>query len=188
MKAIDILNTEHRIIERVLTALETGTWMLSVDEPVQLEFFCEAVEFITGFADACHHRKEEGILFKAAAEIDDTQGNSMIAAMLHEHELARSYTSALHQATRRLLDGDQKASSDVVYQSRHYTALLHNHIAMEDKFVFPYIAQLIPPDRKADIDHRIEMDSQADSENGNLGKYLCLVENLEKQVLITPQG
>ena len=114
--------------------------------------------------------------------------NSMIEAMLHEHELARCCTSALHQATRRLLDGDQKASSDVVYQSRHYTALLHNHIAMEDKFVFPYIAQLIPPDKKTGIDHLIEVDSQADSENGNLGKYLSLVENLEKQTLITPQG
>lgn len=188
MKAIEILNTEHRIIERVLTALETGTWMLSVDEPLQLEFFSETVEFITGFADACHHRKEEGILFKATAEIEDTQGNSMVAAMLHEHDLARSYTSALHQATQRLLDGDKKASSDVVYQSRHYTALLHNHIAMEDKFVFPYLSQIIPAKRRAVIDHLIEIDSQAESENGNLGKYFSLVEKLEKQALITPQG
>lgn len=186
MKAIEILTTEHRIIERVLTALETGTWMLSVQEPLRLEFFSETVEFISGFADACHHQKEEGILFKAATDLGDTQGNSMIAAMLHEHEMARSYTSALHQATSRLQDGDEQASSDLIYQSRHYTALLRNHIAMEDKFVFPYLAQLIPSNRLTEIDLLLEMDSQAENEKGTLGKYISLVERLENQVLITP--
>ena len=59
MKAIEILCAEHRVIERVLTALETGTWMLSVEEPLHLEFFNQVLEFITGFADTCHHQKEE---------------------------------------------------------------------------------------------------------------------------------
>jgi hemerythrin-like domain-containing protein len=187
METIDILCAEHRIIERALTALETGTWMLSVNEPLPAGFFSEMVDLITGFADACHHQKEEGVLFKAAGEMNDTQGNKMIAAMLHEHELARSYTNALRQATQRLLDGDKKASSDLINQSRHYTALLRNHIAMEDKFVFPYIAQILPSERIAEIDHLAELDSQAQSEIDDRGKYISLVEHLEKQVWITPQ-
>ena len=186
MKAIDILHTEHRMIERLLSALETGAWMISVDEPLQPEFFTQTTDFIIGFADCCHHKKEEGVLFKAMSESGDEQGNSMVAAMLHEHELARSYTHALCQAADRMENGDQNAVADVVYHSRHYAALLRNHIAMEDKFVFPLSSQIVPPEQQDEINRMIEKYSQEESANGNKQKFLALIEKLEGQTFITP--
>ncbi len=188
MKAIDILDTEHRIIERLLSALETGAWMISVDEPLQSEFFTETTDVIIGFADYCHHKKEEGVLFKAMSDSGDEQGNNMVAAMLHEHELARSYTHALRQAADQMKDGEQSAISDVVYHSRHYAALLRNHIAMEDKFVFPLSSQIVPPEQQDEINQMFEKYSQEECANGTKEKFLALIEKLEEQTFITPQG
>jgi hemerythrin-like domain-containing protein len=186
MKAIEILNTEHRMIERLLSALETGAWMISVDEPIQSEFFTETTDFIIGFADCCHHRKEEAVLFKAMSESGDEQGNNMVTAMLHEHELARSYTQALCQAADRMKDGDRSAVADIVYHSRHYAALLRNHIAMEDKFVFPLSSQILQPEQLDEINQTLEKYSQEESANGTKEKFLALIEKLEGQIFITP--
>jgi hemerythrin-like domain-containing protein len=60
MKATEILSSEHRMIEQVLSALETGAWLLSQEESFRFNFFREAIDFIKGFTDGCHHKKEEG--------------------------------------------------------------------------------------------------------------------------------
>ncbi len=52
---------EHRVIERVLTALEKAAGRLE-SGLMRPGFFVDAAEFIKGFADGCHHKKEEGVL------------------------------------------------------------------------------------------------------------------------------
>lgn len=63
MKATQVLMEEHRVIERVLNSLQAGADRLECGQPVRPEFFLDAADFIKGFADGCHHKKEEGVLF-----------------------------------------------------------------------------------------------------------------------------
>ncbi|MGE5602975.1 MAG: hemerythrin domain-containing protein, partial [Nitrososphaerales archaeon] len=65
MQATDILMEEHRVIERVLTSLERAAVRLDNGEAVRPGFFVDAADFVKGFADGCHHKKEEGVLFTA---------------------------------------------------------------------------------------------------------------------------
>ena len=65
MQATAILKEEHRVIERVLDALETAANRLTTGSPVRPGVFLQAADFIKGFADGCHHKKEEGVLFPA---------------------------------------------------------------------------------------------------------------------------
>ncbi len=62
MKATEILMEEHRVIERVLTSLEIASNRLSLGQAIPADFFLKAADFIKGFADGCHHKKEEGVL------------------------------------------------------------------------------------------------------------------------------
>ena len=64
MKATEILSQEHRVIEGVLDALQTAAQSAGGGAPVRPAFFIESADFIRGFADGCHHHKEEGVLFK----------------------------------------------------------------------------------------------------------------------------
>jgi hemerythrin-like domain-containing protein len=184
MKATEILSCEHRVIERVLSALETGAWLLSLNEPLRPDFFIEAADFIKGFADSCHHKKEEGILFKAMMKYGMPQEGSPVAAMLHEHEIARGYTRALRAAAECLKSGDLTARSEVIYYARRYAALLRNHIAMEDQIVFPMADQLIPPEQHQAIWERIEMEMEGGGEYLHK-RYLALACALEKELEVS---
>ena len=65
MNATEILMDEHRVIERVLDALESAANLATQGGQIRPGFFIDASDFIKGFADGCHHMKEEGVLFKA---------------------------------------------------------------------------------------------------------------------------
>jgi hemerythrin-like domain-containing protein len=67
MKATEILMEEHRVIEGVLKTLETAAQYLEMGLPVRPGLFLEAADFVRGFADGCHHKKEEQVLFKSMA-------------------------------------------------------------------------------------------------------------------------
>ena len=82
MEATKILIDEHRVIERVLAVLEKAADRLEVDQGVQADYFLNAAEFIKGFADGCHHRKEEGVLFPAMEAAGIPRQGGPIGVML----------------------------------------------------------------------------------------------------------
>ncbi len=129
MKAIDILMEEHRVIERVLAALRAAAEQLKRGDAVDPSFFVEAVDFIRGFADGCHHQKEEGVLFPAltAAGMPSTEGP--IAVMLADHAQGRVYAAALLEAAERMRAGDAAATAAVLRHALDYAALLEEHIS-----------------------------------------------------------
>ena len=114
MQAIDILMQEHRLIERVLDALESAASQLDRSHAVAPAFFLDAADFIAGFADGCHHRKEEGVLFGAMIESGVPSGGGVIDMFLDEHQQGRALTRALRDAARRLQAGDAAARAQVV--------------------------------------------------------------------------
>ena len=143
MQAIDLLMQEHRLIERVLDALEMGAGQLERSRAVPPAFFLESADFIAGFADGCHHRKEEGVLFGAMIESGVPSGGGVIDMMLDEHEQGRALTRALRDAARRLQAGDLTARAQVASSVRNYVALLRDHIAKEDEMLFPMADEIL---------------------------------------------
>ena len=95
MEATRILMDEHRVIERVLGALEAAAARMSSGASVRVEFFLQTANFIAGFADGCHHRKEEGVLFPALEAAGIPRAGGPVGVMLAEHEEARAITRGL---------------------------------------------------------------------------------------------
>ncbi|MBI3163281.1 MAG: hypothetical protein HYZ24_01250, partial [Chloroflexi bacterium] len=56
MQAIDILMQEHRVIEKVLNALESAADRLETGEDIPMDFFLKAADFIRNYADGAHHQ------------------------------------------------------------------------------------------------------------------------------------
>jgi len=142
--ATDVLMAEHRIIERVLDALEAAAGKLERGGMVRPEFFLEASDFVAGFADGFHHRKEEGVLFGEMIAHGAPPHGGAIDMMLDEHERGRAYNRALRDAARRLGEGDPEAPRRIIANAKGYIALLHDHIAKEDEMLFPMADELIP--------------------------------------------
>jgi hemerythrin-like domain-containing protein len=108
--------------------------------------------------------------------------DSPVAAMFHEHEVARKYTQALCTATERWIAGDQAARTDVVYNARHYTELLRNHIAMEEWILLPIADHLIPQEKHDSICQSFENIEGQEISNDAQGKYLALADALVMEV------
>lgn len=181
MKAIDVLMQEHRLIERVLDALETAAGHLDRSRSVPPAFFLEAADFIAGFADGCHHRKEEDVLFGAMIESGVPSGGGVIDMMLEEHEQGRAFVRGLRDAVRRMQAGDAAARAQVVSNVRGYVALLREHIAKEDEMLFPMADEMMSPARHDSVMEGFERVERDETGEGAHEKFHALAEKLERE-------
>ncbi len=182
MKATDILMDEHRVIERVLLTLATAAGRLEQGQAVRPGFFLEAADFIKGFADGCHHQKEEGVLFKAMEAAGLPSSGGPVAVMLSEHEMGRAYTRAMRDAAQKLENGDQAARGSLVSNARAYVELLHQHIAKEDGILYPLASRIIPPDAQERLVDDFEHVEHEETGAGVHEKYLALAKRLAKEM------
>ena len=182
MKATEILMSEHRVIERVVAAMDQAALRLEGGETVRPEFFLDAAEFVKGFADGCHHMKEEQVLFQAMVENGLSTREGPVAAMLSEHEQGRAFIRQLREAALRLQAGDRSAASDVTRSARGYAALLQQHIQKEDLVLFPMADRVIPQEQYDDVFEGFERVEHEETGEGVHEKYLAMAEALEKEL------
>ena len=182
MQATDILMEEHEVILRVIGSLEIEAGRLDAGEPVRPGFFLDAADFIKGFADGCHHKKEEGVLFEAMVAAGLPRQAGPIAVMLTEHDQGRAYTRGMRAAAERLAAGDTAAREEVVRNAQGYAALLRGHIAKENGILFPMADQVIPVAKQAQVAEDFERVEHEETGVGIHEKYLGLAQALEKEV------
>jgi hemerythrin-like domain-containing protein/NAD-dependent dihydropyrimidine dehydrogenase PreA subunit len=182
MQATKILMEEHRVIERVLTSLDTAANRLDRGEAVRPGFFLDAADFVKGFADGCHHKKEEGVLFEAMVDSGLPRQAGPIAVMLAEHEQGRAYTRNMRGAAQKLEAGDQAARAQVVENARGYVTLLRQHIGKEDQVLFPMADHVIPLSKQDQVAEDFERVEHEETGEGVHEKYLALAGALEREV------
>ena len=182
MEATDILMSEHRVIERVITTLEKGAHSFEAGGSVGPSFFLDAADFIKGFADGCHHQKEEGVLFKRMEEQGMQYDGCPLGVMMGEHALARQYTKALLSAAQAMQAGEPNGNARAIQSSRSYIALLRRHIMKEDNILFPMADHVIPPELHAAPWEDFEHIEHIETGEGVHEKYLALAETLEREM------
>jgi hemerythrin-like domain-containing protein len=180
-RASDELMHEHRIIERVLDALETAAGHLESGHPVRPEFFLEAADFIAGFADGCHHKKEEGVLFGAMIESGLPRFDGPLDMFLDEHVQGRAFTRGMRDAARQLEAGDAGARAAVISNARRYVALLRDHIIKEDEMLFRMADEMFSAERQRSVLRDFERVEREDVGPMAHEKFHALAEKLERE-------
>lgn len=133
-KAIEVLMGEHRLIEEVLGSLETYAVEIRAGAPAVADVVGDYARFLSGFADACHHGKEEDILFQRLIERGFPHQSGPLAVMYREHEIGRAHVRALSELSARpgLVD-----SGSLLEHAEDYVPLLRQHIIKEDRILYP---------------------------------------------------
>jgi hemerythrin-like domain-containing protein len=181
MKATEILMEEHAVIERVLTAMQRAATRVSEGAEMRPAFFINAALFIKNFADGCHHKKEEGVLFVAMNPNDLPTQDGPIGVMLAEHEQGRLFTREMLAAAEKWEKGDQSARMAVVENALGYVGLLRQHIYKENQILFPMADRVIPPKQQEKVAEEFERIEREETGAGIHEKYLALAEVLEKE-------
>jgi len=178
MQSTEILSSEHRVIERVIAALDAAANRLEAGEAVRPGLFLDATRFLRNFADGYHHGKEEGVLFEAMARNGMPMDGGPIGMMRYEHDRARELTAGLGDAAERLAAGDRSVADTVVDCVRAYGELLTQHIYKEDNILSPMATHAIPlqdQDKVLDEFGRVE---RAQAEQGSKASYVELAQAL----------
>lgn len=137
MKPTDTLKEEHRGIELMLSILEQMCRKLEAKERMDVDHVEQVLDFLKGFADKCHHMKEENLLFPAMEKKGIPREGGPIGVMLDEHTRGRKYIASMTEAHSAMKLGMIDASPLFVRAARGYIALLSDHIAKEDNVLFP---------------------------------------------------
>jgi hemerythrin-like domain-containing protein len=178
MKATEILIAEHAVIGRVLDALDEA---VHNDQAAGPEFFSAAADFASGFADGCHHRKEENVLFKAMSASGAPVQGGPIGVMLSEHEQGRQLIRAMRSGAADWKNGLETGRAETLKAASQYVFLLRQHIAKENNILFPLADRLIPLNDQEQVTEDFEHVEHEETGEGVHEKYLALAESLEEQ-------
>lgn len=140
--ATGALRREHQLILLVVDTLERLAERAATAPP-PLRDLEDCVTFFRLFTDACHHGKEEDLLFAELEAQGMPREYGPIGVMLAEHRMGREFVRAMAAALARMREGDAAAWPRFETVARDYVHLLRRHIAKEDGILFEMADQLV---------------------------------------------
>lgn len=143
MSPVDTLMHEHRQIERMLACLEKMAGVFLRKRLLDAESARAALTFIRGYADRCHHGKEEAQLFPALEGHGIAPDCGPTAVMRYEHEQGRAHVREMEASIAASEKGDGEAFARFARAARLYVGLLREHIQKEDHCLFPMVPQIL---------------------------------------------
>ena len=129
------LRRDHDLIEKVARAMEASASLLRRGVRVPAPVIGQVVEFTGGFADACHHGKEEDSLFPALERAGMPSSTGPIAVMLAEHEKSREIAGRIRRAAESY-GADGSRSGELAAAMEEYASHISEHIWKENNRLF----------------------------------------------------
>jgi len=129
------LRDEHQLILQVSDAMQA---LIADAEQENWDFDTleDCITFIRLFADACHHGKEEDLLFPELEKAGMSRQQGPIAVMLEEHRIGREYVRFMSEALEPARAGHEAARARLRNSAQGYVQLIRAHILKEDHVLF----------------------------------------------------
>lgn len=140
---MSVLRQEHRVILDVVRVLETLLARAAETGSWDLEELDDCVAFFQAFADACHHGKEEDLLFPELVARGLPEDTGPIAVMLEEHRLGRALVARMAEALPGLEEGNPASRLAFRRAAEGYAELIRGHISKEDGVLFEMADRMV---------------------------------------------
>ena len=144
MRPTEILMSEHRVIELVLTVLDKMADETFTKSAIDVPSARDVISFLQNFSDKCHHGKEEAKLFPAMERCGLPRDAGPTAVMRHEHEIGRANVRKMAEAVTAFEAGTPGSTDRFAFEARGFVELLRDHIAKEDQVLFPMADRMLP--------------------------------------------
>lgn len=180
LKPTEILRQEHEAILIALKILEQICEKLESEKAVNPKHVDDILEFISVFADQCHHGKEENLLFPAMEKAGIPREGGPICVMLMEHEMGRNYVRGMQEAWKNYQQGEKKTASTFGWQAAEYISLLTNHIDKENQCLFQMAEARLAPEVQKKLVEEFEMMEVVKMGKGRHEAFHQLLDSLAK--------
>lgn len=137
------LRAEHDAIEHLLQAVDGMALALDTGRSVPRRDLDDALETLRGFADACHHAKEEKVLFPALRAASPTEGERIARELEGDHMAGRKLIAAMREASAGAASGDTEEAKRFSHNARLYSTMLRRHIENETTKLFPLVERAL---------------------------------------------
>lgn len=188
MKPTEILSREHRVIEVVIDCLELMCQRAIQTGKLDGESAEQVVDFVSTFADQCHHGKEEVHFFPLLTERGIPSERGPVGQMLNEHEQGRILVKEMAGSIRGAAEGDAGALDRFVKSAEAYILLLRAHILKEDKVLFPMADGILSSEDQHSVLAAFERTEVEHMGNGTHEKYEKLAQSLADKFGISTAG
>lgn len=181
MRATEVLIKEHNSILEMLEVLEKVCDKLESADAVVPDHLEHILSFLKGFADRCHHGKEEDLLFPAMEASGIPREGGPIGVMLLEHVQGRELIERMVVALSSLKNADPNAPSEFVGAGREYVRLLTQHIEKENNVLFRMADMHISGSKRQELERQFDAVDQETIGTEQIEKYLQVLEELKSR-------
>lgn len=136
-RATEVLEREHRYIEKVTELMSSLGDELDRGKAVPADTLRDVVTFLRIFADQCHHAKEEEYLFKLLEQRGVPAGGCPLGVMKAEHAGGRILLGKLAHAAADYITTPLEHREILRDALRELVQHYQHHIWKEDYLVFP---------------------------------------------------
>ena len=177
-KPLEDLEHDHRLIERVLVVLERAQQRFECGEDVSPDLLALALSFVRGFADGCHHAKEEQGLFPVLSRKGPMIEHGPVKVLSADHEAGRKLMADLERAIAAMREGKAEGRTEASTAIAVYTNMLRAHIDKEEQVLFRIAETLITEEEAKSLEEHFErLEEQTGA--GAHERYEALVEEME---------
>jgi hemerythrin-like domain-containing protein len=143
MNATQTLREEHQLILTVLSSFQSALARARESRQISRAVFEPFLEFFRGFADRCHHGKEEDKLFPCLQRCGLPGDCGPIAVMLEEHQRGRFHVRSMAECLAAAESGDPAAVDAFLRHGAAFLDLLRDHIGKEDHVLFQIADEIV---------------------------------------------
>jgi hemerythrin-like domain-containing protein len=154
--AVEMLEADHRVIQKMVAGMSVLADQLEGGEPVDVSLLESIVAFLRTFADRLHHGKEESFLFPALIRRGVPSQGCPIGGLTMEHQKGRVMVGELADAIRGYAAGEPPARENLVKSLRALVAFYPNHIWKEDYLLFPLAGKVLTPEDQQELMGKFE--------------------------------
>ncbi len=147
---VDVLVNEHRGFKAMLSVLEAMAARIGRRGDVPPQMMADVLDFFEMFADR-HHAREERALFPVLARHGVGEDQTVVQALLAQHDAGRAYSRKLRRDQAQLLVGDGSAVDEFVSHALGYCELIREHIRIEDEYFYDLADQLLTEAEQQDM-------------------------------------
>lgn len=178
MSAVETLFLEHRLIERVVLALEHWGHTVSCDTEQNRNDLLRFVTFFREFADLSHHEKEEQFLLPALAEAGLNWDDGILLQLRKEHDFERHLLQTLRHLALQMGVWSADDCRKVTDISGRFVKFMRNHIALEDKQLHHLVEERLSATHLARLETRMHGFDEKREVSGEMALLTSLGEDL----------